>query len=194
MAGPRAERIIGILLAAGQGRRFDPSGRRNKLLQPLADGRTVVQAAAANLLAATETTLAVIPPHQEELERVLRATGCRPVVCEQSDQGMGASLVCGLRAAPPAVGYLIALGDMPFVQTATLQALIDALAGGAGIAAPVHEGRRGNPVAFAARHLPELLNLGGDEGARRLLKVHPVQAVEVSDTGIFRDVDTPGDL
>ncbi|MEG1113919.1 MAG: nucleotidyltransferase family protein, partial [Janthinobacterium sp.] len=29
---------VGILLAAGRGRRFDPSGVQNKLLQPLAEG------------------------------------------------------------------------------------------------------------------------------------------------------------
>jgi molybdenum cofactor cytidylyltransferase len=37
---------VGILLAAGRGRRFDPAGLRNKLLQPLADGEPVVVASA----------------------------------------------------------------------------------------------------------------------------------------------------
>lgn len=194
MAESGADRVVGILLAAGQGRRFDPTGVRNKLLQTTASGLAVIEAAASTLLAVTGTALAVIPPHAEELSRLLRATGCRPVTCPQSDQGMGASLVCGLRAAPPADGYLIALGDMPYVQADTLRALVDAIAGGAGIAAPVCDGRRGNPVAFSSLYLPALLRLQGDEGARRLLKNHPVQAVAVADAGIFRDVDTPGDL
>jgi molybdenum cofactor cytidylyltransferase len=42
--------------------------------------------------------------------------------------------------------------------------------------------------------LPGLLALGGDEGARRLLKLHPVTEVEVDDPGIFQDVDLPADL
>ncbi|HEV7816123.1 MAG TPA: nucleotidyltransferase family protein, partial [Janthinobacterium sp.] len=39
---------VGILLAAGRGRRFDPSGLQNKLLQPLAQGEPVVAASARN--------------------------------------------------------------------------------------------------------------------------------------------------
>lgn len=186
--------VIGILLAAGQGRRFDPSGQRNKLLQPLACGRPVAAAAARTLVAATGSAIAVVPPGGDALARVLRDAGCRTVVCPDAAQGMGASLVCGLRAAGPADGFLIALADMPYARPETLAALADAVARGAGIAVPVCEGRRGNPVAFGALHLPRLLQLGGDEGARKLLKAFPVQEIEVQDPGIFRDVDRPEDL
>lgn len=186
--------IVGVLLAAGRGSRFDPSGRRNKLLQPLADGRLVAAAAARTLVAATGTAIAVVPPGGGELVEVLRDVGCRTVVCADADQGMGVSLVCGLRAAAPADGFLIALADMPYVRPETLAALVGAVAAGAAIAVPVHGGRRGNPVAFGAAHLPRLLRLGGDEGARKLLKAHPVCEIEVPDPGIFRDVDHPGDL
>ena len=33
-----AGRFVGILLAAGRGRRFDPAGVQDKLLQPCAEG------------------------------------------------------------------------------------------------------------------------------------------------------------
>jgi molybdenum cofactor cytidylyltransferase len=58
----------------------------------------------------------------------------------------------------------------------------------------VFEGRRGNPVAFGARHLPALLALEGEHGARSLLRSSPVVEVTVDDPGILRDIDTPGDL
>ena len=45
------QEIIGIMLAAGRGTRFDPTGQRNKLLAPLPDGRAVLRASCANLLA-----------------------------------------------------------------------------------------------------------------------------------------------
>jgi molybdenum cofactor cytidylyltransferase len=80
------------------------------------------------------------------------------------------------------------------VAPSTLRALLAALEEGAHIAAPVFEGRRGNPVAFGARHLPALLALTGEHGARSLLRSEPVVEVAVDDPGILRDIDTPGDL
>jgi len=88
----------------------------------------------------------------------------------------------------------VALGDMPYVDPDTLRRLADALAAGAGIAAPVLDGLRGNPVGFSAVHLDALLALRGDEGARRLLRTFPVTEMPVNDSGIFRDIDLPGDL
>jgi molybdenum cofactor cytidylyltransferase len=88
----------------------------------------------------------------------------------------------------------VALGDMPWVDAATLRMLADALAGGAPIAAPVMHGRRGNPVGFGRVHLDALLALRGDQGARRLLQSFPVTGIAVADPGIFRDIDTPADI
>jgi len=186
--------LTGILLAAGRGRRFDPAGTRNKLLQRLPDGEPVVAASARHLLACLPRVVAVVPPIDGGVAGVLRALGCDVVVCREADTGMGASLAHAIRLAPAAGGWLVALGDMPFVQEATLAALRDAVAAGADIAVPVHGGRRGNPVAFGACHRDALLASSGDQGARRLLLSHPVVEVAVNDPGILRDIDTPGDL
>jgi molybdenum cofactor cytidylyltransferase len=83
---------------------------------------------------------------------------------------------------------------MPYLRPGTIRALLDALRNGADIAAPMHDGRRGNPVAFSRIHLPDLLQLSGDVGARRLLQHYPVQLVEVDDPGIHLDIDRPQDL
>ena len=69
-------------------------------------------------------------------------------------------------------------------------AVADALRHDADIAQPIHQGQRGNPVGFGRRHLPQLLALGGDQGARSLLKTHPVVEVAVDDAGILQDIDT----
>lgn len=199
MASP----IVGILLAAGRGRRFDPLGRRNKLLQPLPGlgGDPVVAASARKLLSLLDTVIAVVPPDDGGLGALLSGLGCDVVVCPDADTGMAASLVHALRHSlghslqdgQPAA-WLVALGDMPHVAPATLAALADALAAGADIAAPVLKGRRGNPVGFGRVHLAALLALEGDQGARRLLQTCPVTEVPVEDPGIFRDIDTPADL
>jgi molybdenum cofactor cytidylyltransferase len=186
---------VGILLAAGRGRRFDPTGVRNKLLQPLASGDPVVAVSARALLAVLPRVIAVVAPDDGGVADTLRALGCEVTVCPGADQGMGVSLVHALRhSLPEAQSWLIALGDMPRVRESTIEALADAVAAGAEIAAPVHGGRRGNPVAFGAACLPALLALEGDEGARRILKMRPVSEVEVDDAGIFQDIDQPADL
>lgn len=190
--------LTGILLAAGRGRRFDPAGVRNKLLQRLPGGDFVVVASARTLLAVLPRVVAVVPPSDGGVADALRALGCTVTVCADADSGMGLSLAHAIRHAPlpaqGAGGWLVALGDMPFVAEATLQALVRAIGDGAGIAAPLFDGRRGNPVAFGASHHAALLALDGDQGARRLLASSPVTTVAVPDPGILRDIDTQGDL
>lgn len=186
--------IIGILLAAGKGTRFDPSGRRNKLEQRLVDGEEVAVASAKNLLAALSRVLVVVRPENENLAARLQDAGCGITVCPHAEDGMAASLVHALSQVCDAQGWVIALADMPYVQPSTIGALADAVLKGAGIAVPCSLARRGNPVAFGRAHLDELLQLRGDEGARRLLRKYPVAEIAVDDEGILRDIDTPADL
>lgn len=186
---------VGILLAAGRGRRFDPSGLQDKLLQHLPGGDLVVVASARHLLQVFPRVIAVVPPHDRGVAAALRALGCEVTVCPDADTGMGASLAHAIKASlPDAQGWIIALGDMPFVETATVRALCEALADGADIAVPASDGKRGNPVGFGAVHRDALLALTGDEGARRIVRGSPVVEVVVDDPGIFRDIDTSADL
>jgi molybdenum cofactor cytidylyltransferase len=178
---------------------------RNKLLQPLPDaggepaaGEPVVAASARKLLAVLPHVVAVVPPDDGGVGALLASLGCEVTVCVDADSGMAASLTHAIRRSldlfSPLDAWLVALGDMPHVAPATLRALADALAGGAGIAAPVMAGRRGNPVGFGRVHLDALLALRGEQGARALLQAFPVTEVEVIDPGIFHDIDTPADL
>ena len=194
--------LTGILLAAGRGRRFDPDGARNKLLQRLPGGELVVAASARTLLAVFPRVVAVVPPADGGVGDVLRRLGCEVTVCPDADGGMGLSLAHAIRHCLHAQlhdqssgqGWLVALGDMPFVAPSTLHALDAAVEEGAAIAAPLFEGRRGNPVAFGAQHRDALLALDGDQGARRLLASSPVATIDVLDPGVLRDIDSPSDL
>ena len=183
-----------ILLAAGNGSRFDPLGIRNKLLQTLPDGCAVAVASAASLLAAMPQVLAVVRPDAHQLSAELQAIGCEVTTCIYAADGMGASLAHAVQQSMNATGWIVALADMPYLKPSTISALLDALRAGADIAAPMHDGRRGNPVAFSRAHLPDLLRLTGDAGARSLLQYYPVQLVEVDDPGIHLDIDRPQDL
>jgi molybdenum cofactor cytidylyltransferase len=107
---------------------------------------------------------------------------------------MGESLAWGVRAAPAAAAWLIALADMPWVQSATVDRVGDALRQGAPIAAPTWQGARGHPVGFAASFYAELIALTGDEGAKPVVARHGASLVATEDAGVLRDVDTPRDL
>ena len=183
-----------ILLAAGDGSRFDPLGNHDKLLQALDDGCGVAVTAAANLLAVMPRVLAVVRPGNHQLQAELRAIGCEVTICGEAAGGMGASLAHAIAKTDTAAGWIIALADMPYVRPSTIRALLDALRSGADIAAPSCHGRRGNPVGFSRLYLSHLLALSGDEGARQLLQTEPVQLVQVDDPGIHRDIDRPQDL
>lgn len=101
-----------------------------------------------------------------------------------------------MAASADAAGWLVAVGDMPLLPTTQHRLIADALRAGAGIAAPVCQGRRGHPVGFTARFGDELRPLGDDEWARTVLVRHRDALVELpvaSDTG-WQDVDTPSDL
>ncbi len=191
--------IVGILLAAGRGTRFGGG----KLLAPLpvashgvAAGTTIGAAAALHLCAAVSDVVAVIRLGDAALREALSATGAHVIECPRADEGMGASLACGVTAVSDARGFVVALADMPWIAPATIEKVVQALVDGAAIAAPFHAGQRGHPVGFAATYAAELRALSGDEGARPLLAryARAVHRIDVDDAAVARDVDAPADL
>ena len=186
--------IIGILLAGGHSRRFGS----NKLLHPMADEQPVALVAARHLLAALPQSIAIVRD-DTPLGTLLKGTGMQVIECTTAQQGMGDSLAAAVRfaAAQGEVdGFVIALADMPYIQPQTITAVADALAGGAGIALPVHAGQRGHPVGFAARFSDALQALAGDEGARAIVQANRSMVLEIAveDAGVLRDIDYPTDL
>lgn len=185
-------KFVGLLLAAGSATRFGS----DKLQHALPHGVAIAVQAARHLRAEIARVIAVVRPGADATARALAAEGCEVVVCEKATEGMGASLACAARAAGAADGYLVALGDMPFVRPSTIAAVREALAAGALLAAPYWRARRGHPVGFAGSLRAELEALTGDEGAKRVLAAHEARLVKVpvGDPGALRDIDRPSDL
>ena len=185
-------RIVGLLLAAGSASRFGS----DKLLHRLPHGVPIAVQAARHLRKELASVVAVVRPGSDELGELLRAEGCEIAVCENADEGMGASLACAARSAPGADGYLIALADMPFVRPSSIAAVREALERGAPLAAPYFRARRGHPVGVSGSFQAELAALAGDEGARRLLAENERKLVKIpiGDPGVIRDIDRPADL
>ena len=184
--------IVGVLLAAGNSRRFGA----HKLLHPLITGEPIGIAAAHNLSSAIPNSLAVIRSGDLDLAKRYTDLGLRVIETPQADGGMGLSLAIGVTAAAAANGWLIALADMPWIKPNTISALADSLLCGASLVAPVHTGRRGHPVGFSAKWRAQLMALSGDQGARALLAAHTPELLllPTEDAGVLLDIDLRMDL
>jgi molybdenum cofactor cytidylyltransferase len=109
------------------------------------------------------------------------------------EQGMSTSVQAGIRALPERLdGAAIFLVDHPMVDRQTIEALVARLTPGR-IIVPVHEGRRGHPVIFAADLFNEILDLSSDQGLNTVVRRQPERVVEVfvENAGVLRDIDTP---
>lgn len=185
-----------LLLCAGQGSRFDPTGRTSKLLAPLPLGGVVMGAAIDSLSAFPEhPLLAVIESSQEQVKAYLSDREVAWVEAPDAQLGMGYSIAAGVRDSQEADGWLICLGDMPYIQSSTIaQILSVAKAHPESIIAPSCDGRRGHPVWIPGIFKQDLLGLKKDEGPRHLLDRGPLVLINTTDRGIYQDIDTPADL
>ena len=189
--------VLGVLLAAGQGTRFEAG---NKLLAEIDDEPVVDHAARTLVATRIDDVLAVLGHDADRVEDALADLAdldLRTVRNPDYEEGQATSVALGAQIADEE-GFdaaLFALGDLPCVAPETVRQLVETFEqGDAGIVVPTHGGQRGNPVLFGRDHFEELAGLSGDRGGRTLFESHPVERVPVDDPGIHRDVDTVADL
>lgn len=187
-------RVAGVLLAAGTSSRF---GAANKLLATR-DGEPIVRASARTLTESGVDPVAVVVGHEADRVRAaLAGLDVEVVHNDAYETGQASSVRAGIEAVRGrADAVVVALGDMPGVDPATVTTLVDAYAAGAGDAlAAAHEGQRGNPVLFDRQFFGALTDVSGDIGGRKILLESGESAlVAVADPEVCRDVDTPDDL
>lgn len=191
MSGDRPV-VAAVLLAAGAGRRM---GGPNKLLAEI-DGVSLVRRVAEAALASRAGGVVVVTGHDAEaVAHALTGLPLGFVVNPDHAGGMSTSLRAGIRALEPQVdGALVLLGDMPFVTAAVIDGLVEAFAASKGeaVVAPVHDGRRGNPVLWPRRCFAALMAVEGDKGGRDILAAEGAAVVEVEcDSEVGLDLDTP---
>jgi molybdenum cofactor cytidylyltransferase len=178
-----ARAAAGLVLAAGEGRRFGGPKQLAEL-----DGRPLVEHALA-ALAALDRVVVVLGAHAEEIRKRADLDAAEVVACAQWSEGISASLRCGLDVLAGVDEVVIALADQPFV-TAAAVARVRSTPGPAVRA--VYDGVPGHPVVIRRPLLERAGDLRGDAGFRDLLR--GVTQVECSDLGDPRDIDTPEDL
>jgi len=190
------KRVAAVVLAAGRSTRM---GAINKLIVQIG-GRPLVRIAAEQALASQAGPVIVVTGHQrEKVEGALKGLNVRLVHNPDYAEGLGTSLRVGIGAVPEgADGAIVCLGDMPQVDAALINTLLDAFdpESGAFIVVPTIDGHRGNPVVWARRFFPDLMAISGDFGARYLIGNYAEAVVEVPVAGgaALTDIDTPESL
>lgn len=175
----------GLVLAAGEGRRF--GGPKAPYLL---DGERLVDRAV----------------------RVLRVGGCDPVVVvlgawdgEVPDAttvrngewatGMGSSLRAGLNALANLDGVVraaVTLVDLPGLTPAAVRRVLAGTPTPDDLVQAAYDGVLGHPVVLGRAHWDGVAaTVAGDKGARNYLSQHEVRLVEVGDVADGADLDVP---
>ncbi|KPG92604.1 molybdopterin-guanine dinucleotide biosynthesis protein MobA [Pseudomonas sp. RIT-PI-q] len=192
-----SEPIGVIVLAAGQGSRFRQvaGAEKDKLLADCTgrDGavRSVIEHVLVNLPASLDKRILVTTEDRPQVIRMAKAYGCEIVLIEST--GMGDSIAAGVAACAQLGGWLMVLGDMPFILPSSIEQVLAGIADDV-ISVPVHEGELGHPVGFGRSFGPGLMALSGDRGAKSLFASARVVEVAVDDLGVLWDVDVPEKL
>lgn len=186
------EQVAGIILAAGEGRRF---GQPKQLLEW--GGKPFLRQVAETALAAGLSPVIVVTgAYAEQVEAVIRDLPLTITRNPHWQSGQSTSLQHGLRALPPNNGAAIfLLADQPQVPPIVLRALVERHSRDLSlIVAPQVQGQRANPVLFDRDTFPELMSLSGDVGGRAVFSKFPVTYLPWHDEGLLVDVDRPEDL
>lgn len=188
-------RITAVILAAGQSTRMGAA----KLLLPWGDttivGETIRQVQAST----AEQVLLVSGGYRAEVEAIAAEHGVPVVFNSDFAEGeMLSSLKRGVSWVQAqeerSAGILVMLGDLPFLPTAVLDAVMHTFRQHQPLlTAPVYAGQRGHPVLIHAQLWRELLALPPHSAPRDLLKRyhHSLLTVPVATDVILRDIDTP---
>jgi molybdenum cofactor cytidylyltransferase len=171
----------------------------NKLLA-LLDGKPVVRCTVEAVCASRAEPVIVVTGHQAN--SVHQTLLDLPVTIIENvcfTDGLSSSLICGVRSLPQACdGFLVVLGDMPFVPPRVIDQLIEAFdpSQGRAIGVPVKAGKRGNPVLWTTSLAAEFMTLTGDRGAKHLMALHSnlLYELEVDSDSVLTDLDRPEDF
>jgi molybdenum cofactor cytidylyltransferase len=191
--------IAAIVPAAGRSERMG----RPKLILPIGPTTVIARVVAALREGGADPVVVVSTPIDFPGATILadeaRAAGAVVLVPTEHPIDMRASIELGLhhlsRPTPPAQ-VLVLPADSPSV-TSELVARVVERAGEAqeSIVIPVHEGRRGHPIALPWRLAVQIRHLPLGVGLNALIALHAAEVAEfaVNDQGAVEDLDTPED-
>ena len=182
--------ISAILLAAGQSKRM---GGENKLTKEI-QGSPLIKHSVKNILASSIDELIVILGHQKEIiEKLIdKNEKVKFIFNKDFESGMASSIKTGLdNLSEETEAFFICLGDMPMVNHDIYNQLIKSK-DNKEIIVPNYKGQQGNPVLFNKSMKEKVMDITGDTGAKKILKLNKdkILNLEIDDQSITKGFDT----
>jgi molybdenum cofactor cytidylyltransferase len=183
--------IAGVVLAAGEGRRFGATKQLAEIR-----GRPLVLHAVQALRDAGVDEVVVVTGHDAEAVGRVLPEGVRAVRNDGYREGQASSLAAAIRAlGAEAEAAVILLADQPGVTGSEVAALVDRFRAGRARIVRLRYTDGPGPSLLSREIFAEAGHLHGDAGARVLIASHPDWVEEVAiDRPTPADVDRPGDL
>lgn len=189
------EQVFGIiLLAAGTSSRL---GKPKQLLK--FDETTLLQNAIIQAKSLPNSfVLVVTGAYKDLIDLEVATTDTQSVHNPNWQLGMGSSIAIGLKklqeVKPNIHTCIISVCDQPYISTAIFKDLIQKYnESGKGIVASEYANTLGTPVLFSNSYFNKLLNLKGNEGAKKILQCYKEDVAAVPFEKGAIDIDTIDD-
>jgi CTP:molybdopterin cytidylyltransferase MocA len=183
--------IGGLILAAGEGRRFGATKQLAEL-----EGRPLLTYAVEAMLAvpAVSPVIVVLGHDADAIRARIDFGDAETVVCEDWHEGQAASVRRGVAALGDVSAAVITLGDQPFITPQVIAGVLDFDPDRDDAVRATYGGAPGHPVLLTRRLLERADELEGDVGFRDLLVGRRVRRFEAGHLCDPADIDTREEL
>ena len=182
--------ISAVILAAGQSKRMNGE---NKLTKKI-NGVPLINLSILNILESSIEELIIVTGYQNEiLESIINKDNKIKIFFNNHyKSGMASSIKVGVsNLSKKSKAFFICLGDMPYVNRKIYEQLIKH-ANDKEIIIPTYNAKQGNPVLFSIKMKNKIMSVGGDLGAKELLKKYKdkIFKLPIDDSSILKNLNT----
>ena len=182
--------ISAILLAAGQSKRMEG---KNKLIKKI-QGIPLISRCVKNILTSSIDELIIVLGYQKEIveKTINQNKKIKFVFNKDFKSGIASSIKIGLKhLSKNTDAFFICLGDMPNINKQIYNNLIKSKKNHQ-IIIPTYKGQRGNPVLFDKSMKKIIINIEGDNGAKKIINMHENKTFvfETNDQSVTQDFNT----
>ena len=181
-----------IIMAAGSSSRMGKT-KQNLLYR----GKTLLQTAVRTALQCNcEAVAVVLGANADEITPTLMSMPIHFILNKNWREGLGTSISCGLsglsKLYPNMENVIFLLADQPLTDKSIIENLIS-LRGEEKIIASSYNNTLGPPVLFNKSFFNDLLEMKGNEGAKKVIAKYPGSVTVIPFAPGSLDVDTPED-
>ncbi|MEO2016885.1 MAG: nucleotidyltransferase family protein [Fuerstiella sp.] len=188
---------FGIIPAAGRSLRM---GAQHKLLLPWSNTTVIDQVLHTWTDSMVKRVIVVVRKDDVQLQQACRQWPTSDLVIPEDDpEDMKRSIQLGLQHIAAAYApdnsdrWMVAPADLPTLTSELINRLIEGSRDTEAVVVPRFGERRGHPVTFPWSVVPDVFNLGPEEGVNSLAAEHSVHWLDLPADEYPDDIDTPAD-